>query len=214
MLFVLDQTPSIANQFLKQLRDKHIQKDRMRFRKNLERIGEIMAYEVSKTFVYENRMISTPLASIEMKVLHTSPVLLTILRAGLPFFQGFANFFDDADCGFIGAYREEGEDEIAIHLDYIASAELSDKIVILIDPMLATGKSVVNCLEVLLRKGTPSHLHIVSLVAAPEGIKHLQEHVKIPYTLWTGSLDQKLDSRYYIVPGLGDAGDLSFGVKI
>jgi uracil phosphoribosyltransferase len=214
MLFVLDQTPSIANQFLKQLRDQHIQTDRMRFRKNVERIGEIMAYEVSKTFAYEKQVITTPLASMEMKVLNTSPVLLTILRAGLPFFQGFANFFDDADCGFIGAYREEGNGDIAIHLDYIASADLTDRVVILIDPMLATGKSVINCLDVLLKKGTPSHLHIVSLVAAPEGIKHLQQHVKVSYTLWTASLDQKLDSRYYIVPGLGDAGDLSFGVKI
>jgi uracil phosphoribosyltransferase len=214
MLFVLDQTPSVANQFLKQLRDKNIQNDRMRFRKNLERVGEIMAYEVSKKLSFEEEIIQTPLAELKMKVMKTPLVLLTILRAGLPFFQGFANFFDDADCGFIGAYRQEREDEIAIQLDYLASADLTNKVVILIDPMLATGKSVINCLEVLLKRGKPSHLHIVSLVAAPEGIKHLQEHVNIPYSLWTCSIDKKLDNRFYIVPGLGDAGDLSFGVKI
>jgi uracil phosphoribosyltransferase len=215
MLFVLDQTPSIANEFLRQLRDKNIQSDRLRFKKNLERIGEIMAYEVSKKLSYTATTIDTPLAATSVQILRQQPVLITILRAGLPFFQGFANFFDNADCGFVGAYREEGATtKLRIHLDYVASGNLNDRVVILIDPMLATGKSVIHSLEVLLKKGTPSHLHIVSLVAAPEGIDYLKSNISIPYSLWTCSVDKTLDSNFYIVPGLGDAGDLSFGVKI
>lgn len=214
MLFVLDQTPSIANEYLRQLRDKDIQNDRMRFRKNLERIGEIMAYEVSKKLSYTNTTINTPLASTDIKALKQQPVLITILRAGLPFFQGFANFFDHADCGFVGAYREEGASELRIQLDYAASGDLNDRVVILIDPMLATGKSVVHSLDVLMKKGKPSHLHIVSLVAAPQGIDYLNNNIPMPFSLWTCSVDKTLDSNFYIVPGLGDAGDLSFGVKI
>lgn len=215
MLFVLDQTPSIANDFLRQLRDKNIQNDRLRFKKNLERIGEIMAYEISKKLSYVDTTIDTPLAATSVKGLKEQPVLITILRAGLPFFQGFANFFDNADCGFVGAYREEGATaELRIHLDYVATGDLNDRVVILIDPMLATGKSIIHSLEVLLKKGKPSHLHIVSLVAAPQGIDYLKKNISIPYSLWTCSVDQTLDSNFYIVPGLGDAGDLSFGVKI
>lgn len=214
MLFVLDQTPSVANTFLRQLRDKHIQGDRMRFKKNLERIGEIMAYEVSKKLAYADQSIETPLAQTSLKIIQQQPVLVTILRAGLPFFQGFSNFFDDADCGFVGAYREENSDELRIQLDYVASGDLNGRVLILIDPMLASGKSIVNSLNVLLKKGKPQHIHIVSLVAAPEGIDYLKTNISIPYSVWTCSLDETLDSNFYIVPGLGDAGDLSYGVKI
>jgi uracil phosphoribosyltransferase len=214
MLFVLDQTNSLGNTFLKQLRDNTIQLDRLRFKKNLERIGEIMAYEISKKLSYQEEMVVTPLGSKKMQVLAASPVLITILRAGLPFFDGFANFFDESDCGFVGAYREERSGEVRIHLDYVASGDLNGKPVILIDPMLATGKSILSSLKLLLRKGTPSHLYIVSLVAAPEGIEYLKMNVDIPFSIWTCSVDERLDHNFYIVPGLGDAGDLCFGVKI
>ena len=214
MLFVLDQSPSVANNFLRQLRDKEIQQDRLRFRKNLERIGEIMAYEISKKMEFEQATITTPLGEKPSRVLRSAPVLITILRAGLPYFQGFANFFDNSDCGFIGAYREESAQELKIQLDYAVSGDLTGKPVILIDPMLATGNSIIHSLELLLKKGRPSHLYIASLVAAPEGIEFLKKNVTVPFSLWTCSVDERLDDNFYIVPGLGDAGDLSFGVKI
>ena len=177
-------------------------------------MGEIMAYEVSQKLPYEKKEIVTPLDNIEINVLSIKPILVTILRAGLPFFQGFANYFDDSDCGFIGAYRQEGDGHLTIQLDYLASGALEGKHVILIDPMLATGKSIIHSLDVLLTKGTPAHLHIVSLVAAPEGIEYLRNNIAVPYSIWTCAVDKKLDENFYIVPGLGDAGDLSFGVKI
>lgn len=214
MVFNLSEQNSIANQFLAELRDKQIQQDSMRFRKNLERLGEIMAYEVSKVLPYTTKAIETPLGMARLNVLKSEPVLLTILRAGLPYFQGFLNFFDQATCGFIGAYRQEGEHELAIRLNYLTSPSLEGKEVILIDPMLATGKSITDSVKHLLKRGVPRHLHIVALVAAPEGIKHLAEELALPYSLWTCSIDEKLDDQYYIVPGLGDAGDLCFGEKI
>lgn len=214
MPFVLNETSSIANSFLRELREVGTQNDRMRFRKNVERLGEVMAYEVSKKFSYRPQRIQTPLGTSEVSIPDDEPVLITVMRAGLPFFQGFLNYFDRADCGFIGAYRQETADHIAIKLEYAATTELSGRTVILIDPMLATGRSVVDSVEVIMRKGKPSHIHIVSLIAAPEGVAHVERNVRVPFTLWTCALDEKLDENFYIVPGLGDAGDLSYGVKI
>lgn len=214
MPFVLNETSSIANSFLRELREVGTQNDRMRFRKNVERLGEVMAYEVSKQFSYRPQRIQTPLGTSEVSIPDDEPVLITVMRAGLPFFQGFLNYFDRADCGFIGTYRQETADHIAIKLEYAATTELSGRTVILIDPMLATGRSVVDSVEVIMRKGKPSHIHIVSLIAAPEGVAHVERNVRVPFTLWTCALDEKLDENFYIVPGLGDAGDLSYGVKI
>lgn len=214
MHFVLNQTNTVANNYLMELRSKELQKDRMRFRRNMERIGEIMAYEISKSFSYRKETIETPLALASENVITEYPVLLTVLRAGMPFFQGFLNFFDRADAGFIGAYREEGDGDIKINLEYMATVDIENKTVLMIDPMLATGRSVMNAVKVFTRSGMPRHLHITSLVASPEGIRYVERNLKIPHTLWTGAIDEKLDERFYIVPGLGDAGDLSYGAKI
>jgi len=205
---------SIANHFLSEVRDKSIQANRMRFRRNMERLGEIMAYEISKTMVYESQQVETPLATWSFNELKTEPILITVLRAGLPYFQGFLNYFDQSDSGFIGAYRKEGSEEISINLEYLAAPDLTGKEVILIDPMLATGKSFIKSVNELLSHGTPKHLHIASLIASPEGIQYIRENLTVPFTIWTFSVDEKLDSRFYIVPGLGDAGDLSYGEKI
>lgn len=213
MIFILNHQNSIANQFLVELRDSGIQKDRMRFRKNMERLGEILAYEVSKELKYTTSSTTTPLGSVRSNVFTEQPVLITILRAGLPFFQGFINFFDQADCGFVGAFRQEGE-KLTIKLDYVATTRVDQKTVILIDPMLATGRSLLDSLQAILKNGTPQYVHIVSLVSAPEGIAYLQQNCPIPFSLWTCAVDEKLNHQFYIVPGLGDAGDLSYGIKI
>jgi uracil phosphoribosyltransferase len=213
-MFVLNSSNSIANQFLLELRDLTIQQDSMRFRRNMERLGEILAYEISKSLNYKDVSVKTPLGNSSTSVIDDQPVLITILRAGLPFFQGFNNFFDRADSGFIGAFRKEGEDQITIKLEYAATPSLEGKTVILIDPMLATGRSMIDTVDAIIKNGKPAHLHIASLVAAPEGIEFLKQHLKLPYTLWTCAVDQKLNDKFYIVPGLGDAGDLSFGEKL
>jgi uracil phosphoribosyltransferase len=214
MIFVLDKHNSIGNEFLRELRDKHIQQDRMRFRKNMERLGEIMAYEISKSFSYDSRNVVSPLGNITINAVTDHLVLITILRAGLAYFHGFVNFFDKADCGFIGAYREEGADHIKIKLSYVATQSLADKVVVLIDPMLATGRSVIDSVNAVIKNGKPKHIHIVSLVAAPEGLQYIEQNLSLPYSVWTCSVDEKLDENFYIVPGLGDAGDLSYGVKL
>jgi len=213
-LFVLGEQNSIANHFLRGLRDKNLQQDRMRFRKNLERLGEIMAFEVSKKFKYVGKEIETPLGKSVLNVLEHEPILITILRAGLPYFSGFQNFFDSADCGFIGAYRKENEEGVKIKLDYLATPRLDDADIIIIDPMLATGRSYVEVLNELLARGKPRHLHVAALVSSPEGIAYLKENIKIPFTIWTFAVDEKLNQQFYIVPGLGDAGDLCFGEKL
>ncbi len=214
MLYNLGEQNSIANQFLLELRDKVIQTDRMRFRKNLERLGEIMAFEISKKLSFKKSEALTSLGKASLNTLAAEPVLITILRAGLPYFQGFQNYFDKADSGFIGAYRKEGQGEISIKLDYLATPELEGKEVILIDPMLATGKSIVDAIRELRKRGTPKNIHIASLLASPQGISYLDNQLTIPFTLWTFAVDEKLNSQFYIVPGLGDAGDLSFGDKL
>lgn len=214
MLFELSTQNSIASEFLLELREKVIQQDRMRFKLNLERLGQIMAYEVSKKLQFEEVEIETPLSKTKAHRLMKQPVLLTILRAGIPYFNGFNNYFDGADCGFIGAYRKEGAKKLTIKLDYIATPDLTGRDVILIDPMLATGQSIADSLELLKDRGKPNHVFIVCLVAAPEGLKHIEENVKISHSVWCVALDKKLNEKSYIVPGLGDAGDLSFGEKL
>jgi uracil phosphoribosyltransferase len=212
-LFVLSERHSIGNQFLSELRDAALQKDRMRFRRNMERLGEILGYEISKKLSYQLRKVRTPLGESSIQVLKENPVLITILRAGIPFHHGFLNIFDQADCGFIGAYRNEGIASITVNMDYMSVPSVHGKSVVLIDPMLATGRSVLDAQKLLLSKGTPEHVYIVSVVAAPEGLKLLRENLKLPYSLWTCAVDEKLNSSFYIFPCLGDAGDLSYGIR-
>jgi uracil phosphoribosyltransferase len=214
MLTVLNTQHSIANQFLLELRDKVIQQDRERFRDNMMRLGELMAYEISKTLSYQAVLVETPLGGSPVQVLKEKPVLITVMRAGLVYFQGFQHYFGQSDCGFIGAYRKEGGSELTIHLDYLATPTLEGRTVLLIDPMLATGMSFIKSIDSLVTHGKPSFIHIASLVAAPEGVKYIQEKLKIPYRIWTWALDEKLNAQSYIVPGLGDAGDLSYGDKL
>ncbi|SMD43159.1 uracil phosphoribosyltransferase [Aquiflexum balticum DSM 16537] len=216
-MFILDKKNSIANHFLYQLRDSEIQKDRFRFRKNLERLGEIMAYEISKSLPFYQKSIKTPLGNSSVELIKYQPVLISVLRAAIPFYQGFLNFFDDTDSGFIGAYRKgETDDSKNIEIDYLyqAAPSIEGREVILIDPMLATGKSFIKTIENLYKNGNPSKIHIASVIAAPEGIDFLQKNTKQSVEIWICSLDEKLNDKSYIIPGLGDAGDLSFGVKL
>ncbi|MBX2961729.1 MAG: uracil phosphoribosyltransferase [Cyclobacteriaceae bacterium] len=214
MTFILNQANSIANNMLKELRDKNLQQDRARFRQHVEKLGSILAFEISKHLPYKAENVETPLGTSTIQVLSEQPVLITVLRAGIPFFQGFQYFFDQADCGFVGAQRKENGEAITIDLDYLTSPALEGKQLIMIDPMLATGKSFVKAVEALLRYGKPAHVYIAALVAAPEGIAYLKEKLKLPYSVYTCALDEKLNAQSYIVPGLGDAGDLSYGEKI
>lgn len=213
-MFALNQENSIANNFLAELRDTNIQQDRFRFRMNLKRLGGLLAYEISKTFSFENKVITTPLADTDISVIKDEVVLIPIMRAALPFYDGFLEMLDQADAGFIGAWRvEEGADVEAV-LNYQAAPDLTDKTVIIIDPMLATGKSLVKTVTSLMSHGTPKNLHLASVIAAPEGIAYVKQSLDIDYQLWTCAVDEKLNDQSYIVPGLGDAGDLSFGPKL
>ncbi|MDA0313832.1 MAG: uracil phosphoribosyltransferase [Bacteroidetes bacterium] len=213
-MFILSEQPSVANQFLAELRDVHTQQDSMRFRKNLERLGELLAYEVSKTLTYRSIEVQTPLERAQMEVPADQVVLVAVLRAALPFYQGFLNIFDQSESGFIGAFRQENGEKIGVNLGYHASPKLDNKVLILVDPMLATGQSCVTSLKTLLEHGAPKAIHIVAAFAAPEGVQYLATTLEVPYILWLGALDEKLNSKAYIVPGLGDAGDLAFGEKL
>ncbi|SFA88902.1 uracil phosphoribosyltransferase [Algoriphagus aquimarinus] len=197
------------------MRDIRIQNDRMRFRRNLERMGEIMAYEISKSFEYVSEVIETPLTSSSALNPIEQPVIISVMRASLPFYHGFLNYFDQADSGFIGAFRDESEPgEITVQLGYHASPSVEGRTIILADPMLATGKSLVESIQSILSYGTPKHIHIASVIAAPEGIEYLSKNISCSYSLWLGAIDDKLNHQSYIVPGLGDAGDLAFGPKL
>ncbi|MEB2774972.1 uracil phosphoribosyltransferase [Algoriphagus sp. D3-2-R+10] len=214
-MFVLSDTPSIANHFLREMRDIRIQSDRMRFRRNLERMGELLAYEISKSFEYISEEIETPLTSTSALKPIEQPVIISVMRASLPFYNGFLNYFDQADSGFIGAFRDESQPgEITVQLGYHASPSLEGRVIILADPMLATGKSLVESINTILSHGTPKHIHIASVIAAPEGIQYIKENAPCIHSLWVGAIDEKLNHRSYIVPGLGDAGDLAFGPKL
>jgi uracil phosphoribosyltransferase len=214
MIFNLSTQNTIGNQFISELRNKNIQLDRARFRKNMKRLGQLMAYEISKRLNFKDETIQTPLGSTSIQLLSKYPVLLTVMRAGLPYFDGFLDFFDQSDCGFLGAYRQENSNNIVIHLDYVATPNVNDREVIVVDPMLATGKSFVRSIEALLKYGTPSHIYVASLVASPEGIHFLKENLDVPFSIYTCAVDENLNHQFYIVPGLGDAGDLSFGIKL
>jgi uracil phosphoribosyltransferase len=213
MVVNLSERHSLLSNWVAELRDTEIQKDRMRFRRNLERIGEVMAYEISRVLPSVDRDITTPLGISTSRMLEAQPVLATILRAGLPLHQGMLNFFDHADNAFISAYRKHHRDgSFDIELEYISCPPLEDRILILCDPMLATGASLVKTIQMLRAEGTPSEVHVVSAIACTVGIDHLrreQPHVRI----WCGAIDEELTAKGYIVPGLGDAGDLAYGEK-
>ena len=211
----LSQQHSVFNQYMAEIRDVSVQNDSMRFRRNLERVGEIMAYEISKTLDYETRTVTTPLGVSECRVLVSQPVLATILRAGLPLHQGFLNYFDHAENTFISAYRIHHNDDDAfdVEVEYLASPELEGKTVILCDPMLATGSSMVLAYKALLSRGVPRHIHVATVIASEQGVQFVEQNMPDETTVWTGAVDKELTSRSYIVPGLGDAGDLAYGSK-
>lgn len=207
---------SIINQFLCQIREVNIQKDSMRFRRNMERIGEIMAYEISKKLSYSDIAITTPLGLKNTTEIAEEIVLCSILRAGLTLHQGFLNYFDDAENGFISAYRNHynSDENFDILVEYQAVPNMTNKTLVLVDPMLATGQSLVVVLNKLLAAHQPKEIHIAVVIAAPEGIKYVTENLPKNCHLWVASLDEKLNEKNYIIPGLGDAGDLAYGNKL
>jgi len=206
---------SVFNHFISEMRNTDIQNDAMRFRRNMERIGEIFAYEISKCLLYEKHIITTPLGEMEMNLMKQQPVLATILRAGLPLHQGLLNYFDKAENAFISAFRKHDvEGNFEIQIDYMSAPILKNRTLILVDPMLATGKSMVLAYKSLVTMGAPKHTHIVSIIASADGIEYIQKHIpQSKCTLWFGAVDQELTAQSYIVPGLGDAGDLAYGSK-
>jgi uracil phosphoribosyltransferase len=204
---------SLVSQFVSELRDVNIQGDRLRFRRNLERIGEIMAYEISQKLKWEEVEVTTPLGIANCKRLAQQPVLATILRAGMPLHQGLLNYFDQADNAFIGAYRKHEKDgTFTIHMSYLTAPPMAGRVLIVSDPMLATGASLAGTLLKLQKEGKPSHIHIVTAIAASEGIAYVRSRVP-NVTIWAGAIDEELTAKAYIVPGLGDAGDLAYGEK-
>lgn len=211
----LSNTHTILNRFVAELRDVTIQKDSLRFRRNIERIGEIMAYEISKTFTYETKEIQSPLGIAPTPLAVNQVVLGTILRAGLPFHQGFLSYMDDAENAFVSAYRKYKDRlNFDIHIEYIASPLLADKTLIITDPMLATGSSMELSYQALLTKGNPKEVHFASIIASQQALSYLQDTFgDQDITLWVAALDNDLDEHAYIVPGLGDAGDLAYGEK-
>ncbi len=212
---ILGKGNSIFNQFISEIRDQKIQRDSMRFRRNMERMGEIFAYEISKHLTYETKLVSTPLGISKVPVLKDQPVLGTILRAGLPLHQGLLNYFDRAENAFVSAYRKHGKDgSFKIKIEYLSSPGIENKVLILSDPMLATGSSMVLSYEAMLNRGTPRCTHIVSAIASTEGLEYAKKNLPSGLTLWVGAVDDELTAQAYIVPGLGDAGDLAFGEKI
>jgi uracil phosphoribosyltransferase len=214
MLFVLNKTNTIGNQFLAELRDATTQQDRLRFRKNQERLGEILAYEISKKLKYITVEVQTPLGTATLDVPETYPVLGTILRAGLPFHQGFMNFFDKSPSAFITAYRKvKKTGAFIINIDHISSPDLEGKTVIICDTMLATGQSMVLVCKELIAQYNIKELHIAAVIASTEGVEHVKANLPKAH-IWLGAIDEEMTSKAYIVPGLGDAGDLSFGEKV
>lgn len=209
------QNNTLLNQFLAEIRDVHIQGDSLRFRRNIERIGEIMAYEISRDFPYTPLTVQTPLAQATENVPAVQPVIATILRAGLPLHQGFLNYFDRAENAFVSAYRKYVDaDHFDIHIEYIASPRLDGKVLILVDPMLATGGSMELAYRALLTKGEPAHIHVVSVIASRQAVEHVAKALPADKTtIWCAAIDPELNPHSYIVPGLGDAGDLCYGEK-
>jgi len=214
MVKIFSEENSLVNAYIAELRDVNIQQDSMRFRRNLERLGEIIAYEISKTLEYETREVTTPLGVAFVPVLKNQPVIATILRAGLPVHQGLLNYFDRAENGFVSAYRKHHKDNtFEIKIEYLSSPDIDDKVLILCDPMLATGASMYLAYRAMLAKGKPKHIHVIGLVASMEGLNYVKSHFPENTSFWLGAVDEEMTAKSYIVPGLGDAGDLAFGVK-
>ncbi|MBE6213724.1 MAG: uracil phosphoribosyltransferase [Rikenellaceae bacterium] len=217
MIHILNKENTILNKFIAQIRDKRVQGDSMRFRRNLERIGEIMSYEISKTLNYKTEIVPTPLGEAAVEMIGDDIVVATILRAGLPLHQGFLNYFDDANNAFVSAYRKSSKGgKFTIKVEYISSCNLEGKTLLLVDPMLATGASLVMVYEALVEKcGHPKHTHVASVIASEQGVDYAMKHMPAKTTtLWVCAVDAELTSRSYIVPGIGDAGDLAFGEKL
>lgn len=214
-IHTLEEKNSLLSQYIAEIRDIEIQQDRMRFRRNIERIGEIFAYEISKVLPYVCTQVTTPLGTADCRVLKEQPVLATILRAGLPLHQGLLNYFDQAENTFISAYRKhEGDDDsFEVDIEYLSSPSIEGKTVILCDPMLASGSSMVLAYEALLERGRPKHVHVVVVIASAEGISLARTMLPPNVTFWIGVIDAEMTTRKYIVPGLGDAGDLAYGAK-
>ncbi|MBI5856350.1 MAG: uracil phosphoribosyltransferase [Sphingobacteriales bacterium] len=214
MIVNLSQQHSLISNWVSELRDINVQTDRMRFRRNLERIGEVAAYEISKVLSFTEKEIQTPLGTAVHKVLNEQPVLATILRAGLPLHQGLLNFFDKADNAFISAYRKHHKDgSFEISMEYVSCPELENRVLIISDPMLATGSSLVKTIQFLREEGRPKEIHIVAAIACTVGIEYVKREAPA-VTIWCGDIDDELTAKGYIVPGLGDAGDLAFGNKV
>jgi uracil phosphoribosyltransferase len=214
MVINLSEQHSLISNWIGELRDADIQNDRMRFRRNLERIGEAAAYEISKVLPFVEKEVQTPMGIASCKMMQQQPVLATILRAGLPLHQGMLNYFDKADNAFISAYRKHHKDgSFEISLDYISCPELENRVVIISDPMLATGSSLVKTIQFLKEEGRPKEIHIVAAIACTVGIEYVKREDP-SVTIWCGDIDDELTAKGYIVPGLGDAGDLAFGVKV
>lgn len=207
---------SILNTFVSEIRDKEIQKDSLRFRRNIERIGEVLSYELSKTLSYSTTSIETPLEKKEVQLADNELVLCSILRAGLPLHHGLLNYFDTAENAFISAYRHHpnNDAEFEIVVEYFASPSIKNKTLLLADPMLATGQSLVAVYEAIKKYGIPKELHIIVVIASKEGVEYVKKHFPENTHLWIAALDNELNSKGYIVPGLGDAGDLAFGAKL
>ena len=206
---------TIFNQYIAEIRDVKIQKDPMRFRRNLERLGEIFAYEISKTFSYHSVDVTTPLGVKTMQLMDEQPIIATILRAGLPLHQGMLNVFDHADNAFISAFRKHYRDgSFDIQVDYMSAPDMDDRILIICDPMLASGQSMVCAYNEIMKQGHPKYIHIVSVIASTQGVEYLRRNLPdIDCTIWLGAVDDELTVQSYIVPGLGDAGDLAYGCK-
>ena len=215
MVIDLSKNNSLLNHWVAELRDVQVQNDRMRFRRNIERIGEVAAYELSKTLRFKTVDVTTPLGIASTSLLEEQPVLGTILRAGLPLHQGMLNYFDKADNAFISAYRKHHPDgSFEISLEYLSCPDLNNRILILCDPMLATGASLVETIQAIQKTYTPAQIHIVVTIASQKGIEHVEKELGDEIPIWCAAIDPILNDKSYIVPGLGDAGDLAFGSKM
>jgi uracil phosphoribosyltransferase len=213
-IHTLNQSNSVFNHYIAEIRDVQIQKDTMRFRRNLERIGEIMAYELSKMLNYQDVDVTTPLGTATERLVSDDIVLATVLRAGLPMHNGFLNIFDKAGNAFVSAFRKSHDGgDIEVEVEYKSSPSLDNKVLIIVDPMLATGKSLLLTYEALLTHGNPAQTHIAAAIGSTKGLSYLQEHLPANTHYWLGALDKELNTLSYIVPGLGDAGDLAYGGK-
>ena len=217
MIHILNKENTILNKFIAQIRDREVQRDSMRFRRNLERVGEVMRYEISRTLNYKTQIVETPLGEATVEMISDKIVVATILRAGLPFHQGFLNYFDNAQNAFVSAYRKNHKDNsFTVKVEYISCCNLEGKTLILVDPMLATGASLVLAYEALCEKGgKPAHTHVAAVIASEQGVDYAMKHLpQSSTTIWCAAVDAELTSHSYIVPGIGDAGDLAYGEKL